>query len=234
MPRLAPALALVLAGCGSIDYGAVERGTFSGSLFVMWVGYGSDIAGDGRFVFVPDPGNPLTFVRPASSGDPRPIVPEAIYTDAGSIPKLAQVFRGFSPWGYAPAYIVHDWLFVANHCLTDGQPTEAERRVDGMRFRESAVIIAEAIRTLQETGRVRRDDISAAAIASATAGPVARYLWERRGACAGHRLSEDDRKAADAAFRRNARAAVAGLFRTLGDGTEVPLEPGQIVARLEF
>lgn len=234
MTRLAAALALLLAGCGAFDYDAVERGRFSGSLFVMWVGYGSDISGDGRFVYVPDPKRPLTFVRPASSGDPRPIVPEAIYTDGGSIPKFAQVFRGLSPWGYGPAYIIHDWLFVAKHCLTDGQATEAERRVDGMRFRESALIIAEAIRTLQETGRVRRDDVSAAAIASATAGPVARFLWERRGACAGHRLSEDDRKAADAAFRRDAQASVAGLLRTLDDGTEVPLEPGRIVARIEF
>ena len=82
-------------------------------------------AGSGRFVYVPSPGRPLTFHRRSHDATVRTIVPEMMYTDGGSIPRQAQLFRGFSPWGFAPAYMVHDWIFVARHCLTDGTPTPA-------------------------------------------------------------------------------------------------------------
>jgi hypothetical protein len=236
MPRFARAAALALllaASCGHVDYGAVGRGEFSGSLFVMWIGEGGP-SGDGAFVFVPDPDDRLTFTRPGPAGAALSIRPEMMYTDGGSIPKPAQLFRGFSPWGYAPAYMVHDWLFVARHCLTDGTPTDEERRVADLGFRDSAVIIAEAIKTLVESGRVARNDAAAGAISGAVAGPISRRLWLRRGACAGHRLTDEDRRAAEAAFAARPAARLRGLSRVLPDGTEVPLAPARIVARVSF
>jgi len=115
--------ALVLAGCASVDpdYASLMAGHFKGSLVVVWVGEGGG-PGDGRFLYVPDPDDPLTFKRNDPKAPGAVIRPGIMYTDGGSIPKIAQAFRGFSPWGYAPAYMIHDWLFVARHCLKDGSP----------------------------------------------------------------------------------------------------------------
>ena len=230
---LAALLAALLTGCGHVDYEGVERGEFSGSLFVMWIGEGG-FFGDGAFVFVPDPEDRLTFTRPGPDGRRREIRPEMMYTDGGSIPKPFQLFEGLSPWGYAPAYMVHDWLFVARHCLVDGTPTEEEMKVADVSFRDSAIITAEAIKTLVETGRVARNDVAASAISSVLAGPFVRPLWNKKGACAPNRLSEADRQAAEAAFRPRPAASLRGLARRLPDGTEVPVKPAAIVARVSF
>jgi hypothetical protein len=110
------ALALMLTGCITADYLRTPAGHFKGSVFVMWVGEGNEY-GDGNFVFVPDPRDRLRFTRHNPQSHGAVIEPGIMYTDAGSIPKIAQVFKGFSPWGYAPAYMIHDWLFVGRHCL---------------------------------------------------------------------------------------------------------------------
>ena len=144
----------LLAACGYVDYEDVPVGRLQGSLFVMWVGEGGP-SGDGKFVFVPDPNNRLTLIRTAPNATLREIRPEMMYTDGGSIPKIGQVFNGFSPWGYAPAYMMHDWLFVARQCLNDNDARPEEQKVAAMPFQESAEVIAEAIKTLVDTGRVR-------------------------------------------------------------------------------
>ena len=132
-----------LASCGHVDYENAPAGKFSGSLFVMWIDDGGAL-GDGTFVYVPHPDQPQKFTRTAQ-GSVRTIKPQMMYTDGGSIPRIAQVFQGFNPWGYAPAYIVHDWLFVARQCNTDGLANTAEEKVANVTFQESAEIIAEAI-----------------------------------------------------------------------------------------
>ncbi len=48
-------LCMALSACASVDYSKLPPGTFSGSLFVMWVDEGG-ASGDGNFLFVPDPG----------------------------------------------------------------------------------------------------------------------------------------------------------------------------------
>lgn len=117
-------LFFLLAACGTVDFeNTSDRGEFHGSLFVMWVGENETSEGDGRFVFVPSRFDLLRFVRDTEANPNatvRIIQPEIMYTDGGSIPRVVQPFRGFSPWGYAPAYMVHDWLFVARRCITDG------------------------------------------------------------------------------------------------------------------
>ena len=205
--KLAPLFTCAsLVGCGTINYDSVaDTGRFDGRLFVMWVGEGSAYSGDGRFVFIPNPDEPLTFTRRDKLGRVivPPIRPEMMYTDGGSIPRLATVFKGLSPWGYAPAYMVHDWLFIANHCNVDGTPTEEEKRVSDLKFSDSALIMAEAIKALQVSGQVQKNDVAGLAVSSAVSGPISRSLWNREGACESHRVATEHRVAALSAFPKD-------------------------------
>ncbi len=225
-------LALV-AGCGHVDYDRAPVGRFDGSLFVMWVGEGGS-QGDGAFVYVPAPVRALSFSRVDAKGERQVIRPRMMYTDGGSIPRVGQVFKGLSPWGYAPAYMIHDWLFRARQCLTDGKADKAERQVAGITFQESAEIIAEAIKTLQHEGRVARDDIAPRVISNAVAGPAARRAWEKAGACAVPRVSEADRLAAEAAIPGASRRALVGAVRLRADGRQVPVRPATLVGVIAF
>lgn len=225
------ALCLFTMACGPDVYREARPGSFEGSLFVMWVGEGTG-SGDGRFVYVPNPRDRLTFRR-AEGLDYPVIVPQMMYTDGGSIPSLARGLKGFSPWGYAPAYMVHDWLFQAHHCNAAGLAEGPERDMAGMEFLESARVIAEAIRTLIDSNVVAPNDVAPRVIAGAVAGPIARAAWNRPGACPVPRVSEADRKAAEAAIP-GAPEILSGEFRVLRDGRRVPLEPGRIVSVIEF
>ena len=229
---------LLLGSCTAINYDAAEEGEFRGSLLVMWIGEGGE-RGDGAFVFVPNPRDPLTFIR-AEKGPYQVIQPEMMYTDGGAIPKAAQWFNGFSPWGYAPAYMVHDWLFIAARCNLDGIATDEEAKFIGMEFQDSAVIMAEAIKTLIASGRVGPNDVAPSVISSTVAGPVSRELWTRKGACETGRVREEDRLAAEAGLPR-------GLLPTqsrrsappaLDDGLEQPVivapPAGQVVGVFSF
>jgi hypothetical protein len=227
MPRRLLALAL-LAACGYVDYDTAPVGRFSGGLFVMWVGEGG-ASGDGAFVFVPNPRDPLTFTR----ANGREITPGMMYTDGGSIPRIGQVFNGFAPWGYAPAYMIHDWMFVAAQCRTDGIATKDELALADLSFADSAEIIAESIRTLVASGRVKPNDVAGTVISGAVAGPIARGRWTVRGACAASRVSEADRAAAEAAIPGSSKR-LRGLARTLPDGETVPVEPATLVGSFSF
>ena len=172
---------LALTGCGYVDYEAAPVGKFEGALFVMWVDESKRGLGDGSFVFVPT-ADPLRFTR-GGKGTVQVIEPAMMYTDGGSIPQMAQAMNGFSPWGYAPAYMVHDWLFVARKCALDGQATPAEAAAAEMPFIESAEIAAEAIKSLIAAGKVQPNDVAPQAISYAVAGPVSRQLWNEKGDC---------------------------------------------------
>jgi hypothetical protein len=178
--RRAICLTLFLAAtaCANVNYSAVERGEFRGEMAVVWL-KGTEGAGDGTFIYVPTPGKPLTFTRP----DKTEITPTMIYTDGGSVPSLARAFRGFTPWNYGPAYIVHDWLFRAKQCWTDGNRDEEYKVVASMTFADSARIIAESIKALHESGRVRKDDVSGAAVTAAVTSPFSYQYWTKTGAC---------------------------------------------------
>jgi len=196
---LSLAFAGLLGACTTVRYSDLEPGSFTGSLFVMWIGEGGP-SGDGVFVFVPDPRNPLTFTRPGGKGPAAVIKPRMMYTDGGSIPRIAQAFNGLSPWGYAPAYMIHDWAFVARHCLIDGNPDPRYATMKDVSFDDSVRIIGEAIQGLVAAKRVKADDVAAGAITFAVGSPVARSLWDAKGACAESIVSEKDRAAAEAAI----------------------------------
>lgn len=205
--RLAAAgLALGLAGCGGLAYrDAPEGGSFSGSLVVVWLGEGSASAGDGRFLFMPVPNNELTFTR----ADGAVIRPGLMYTDGGSVPKFAQLFKGFGPWGYAPAYMVHDWLFTAKHCAVDGRDAPDVDLVRSMSLEESAQILGEAIKALMRKRYVAPDDLAASTITYAVGTPVARKLWEEPGRCDADKVSDADRRRAEALLAQEPAKALA-------------------------
>lgn len=229
---------IFLSGCGSLDYANVsENGELDGRLFVMWVGEGSPNSGDGKFVFVPNPTDPLRFTRRDSENRlvGLTIQPGLMYTDGGSIPRIATVFNGFSPWGYAPAYMVHDWLFIANHCVVDGMATDEQMKIEGMMFNESAVVIAEVIKALQTSGQVAPNDIAASTISSAVAGPISRRLWQRNGACKEHQVSDEHMHAVLRAFPQDAQQ----LLKDLGVEPVLPplvsnTEPAVLIGEFGF
>lgn len=176
-----------LSACSHVDYDQVEPGTFEGSLTLLWVGESQRGLGDGTFVFVPNR-TPLSFHRADPEATVEVITPQIMYTDGGSIPQLAQALNGFSPWGYAPAYMVHDWLFVARKCLNDNAATDAEQAIEGMTFRESARVAAEAIKTLIDEGKVQTNDVAPQAISNAVASGISHRLWRAKGACPENRI----------------------------------------------
>jgi hypothetical protein len=193
------AMALTIGACSSIDYRKLSSGQLSGSLFVMWVGEG-DSSGDGKFLFVPDPRDPLIFRRPDPGASGGTIQPGIMYTDGGSIPKVGQAFKGLSPWGYAPAYMIHDWVFTAHHCIVDGSTESRFDQVRGMEFDDSVAILGEAIKALVETRRVAPNDVAPNAITAAVGSPVARNLWNEQGACKSLQVRAKDIVAAEAAI----------------------------------
>lgn len=223
----------LLAQCAPVRYDALPEGAFSGSLLVMWVGEG-DAQGDGRFVFVPNPDAPLVFAR-GGTGAVREIRPGLMYTDGGSIPKAAQLFKGFSPWGYAPAYMVHDWLFVARNCIVDGQATEAQQALAAVEFPDSAAILGEAIRTLVAERRVAPNDLAGAVITGTVNGPVSRRIWDRPGQCAARAVSDAHRAEVERAFPGRSRARLRDALDA-PDGFAAPGRgpSARIVAEISF
>ena len=236
LARLLSVLAATLpAGCSSIDYERLAPGTFSGSLFVMWVDEGGP-SGDGTFLFVPDPRDPLIFRRADPNAPGNTIRPGLMYTDGGSIPKVAQVFKGLSPWGYAPAYMIHDWMFVARHCIVDGRNDERFSQVRDVNFDDSAAILGELIKALVYAERVDPNDVAANAITGAVGSVVAKQLWDKRGACQAQQVIPKDIAAAEAAIPGSTKARTLRTFR-LPESAAAPVAPtkaAKIVSRVTF
>lgn len=176
------AIFLTVTACGAVDFDAAPVGRFEGSALVVWVGPGdTSTLGDGEFVYVPRPGQELTFFRgegaPASEGN-EVIAPGAFYTDGGSVPRAVHWVQGFNAWAFGPAYIVHDWLFVVRKCINAKDPWGLDSAIVNMDFQESADVMAETIKTV--TTQYRLDASTGDAgrvIAPITAGPVSAQLW---------------------------------------------------------
>jgi hypothetical protein len=149
-----------LLGCANVHYVQVKEGKLSGKLLVEWID--ADL-----FVFTPDKEKPLTFVR----FNEERIQPGAMLTDGGSIPRPFWILRSYSPWGYAPAFIVHDWLFAVKHCGYQG--------FKNYTFDETAMILSEVVKTMMLDPKHRFEDkLSMYAIYEAVKSPIAREIWE--------------------------------------------------------
>jgi hypothetical protein len=149
-------------------YGKLATGKFSGLPTVRWNGMD-------QFVYLPDMDTPFSFTT--SNG--RTITPASMETDGGSIPRILHGLSKFSPWGYAPGYMIHDWLFVAHKCDTEPDNT--------FTFAESATILAECLKTLMEVGftnhqgelvKLPKAEDTLYVIYKAVKSPIAKKLWD--------------------------------------------------------
>ncbi|MDZ4088173.1 MAG: hypothetical protein U1E69_15395 [Tabrizicola sp.] len=170
---------LTVAGCANVNYDRTEPGAFKGEVAVVWL-KGTGPSGDGTFVYVPTPQRPLTFTRPKGKTAGQTITPPMMYTDGGSVPGLARAFRGLTPWNYGPAYIVHDWVFMARQCLNTGATDATYTDLAPLTFQDSAEIIAESIKALEVSKRVNARDISGAAVTFAVTSPFSKARWSAR------------------------------------------------------
>ena len=125
-------LAVFMSGCASAHYARTQSGTLSGRVIVEW-------RKPDLFVFRPDTGQPLTFVR--KDGDV--LKPGEMFTDGGSIPRPFWVLKNFSPWGFGPAFIVHDWLFHMHRCKLPGY--------EHYSVEAAATIMSEIMKTMMES-----------------------------------------------------------------------------------
>lgn len=166
MPRLlrligASVVLLLCTACAQLTYQKTGKGQFAGDLDVRW-------SAPDCFIYIPSTTNPLRL----TTADNKVITPAAMVTDGGSVPRILWGIPGLSPWGYAPAYIVHDWLFEAHH---QGLPEYSQ-----ITFERSAEVLAEGIKTLMETHPdVAKDETILWAIYEAVRTPVARALWDK-------------------------------------------------------
>ncbi len=131
----ATALTLLMPSCTDVIsgwlYDRVETGELKGRLIVEWVD-------QDKFIFIPDQQQPLTFTRKNKDV----IRPDRMYTDGGSVPPALRSIKSYSPWGYAPAFIIHDWLFTMKHCRIAGY--------EAYDLDKAATVMAEVMKTVME------------------------------------------------------------------------------------
>jgi hypothetical protein len=157
---LGPLFATTLAGCASwITYG---DGVLKGHVVVEW-------RREDNFVYRPDPNNLFSF-KPSFMTTA--IVPETMYTDGGSIPRIFWSVPGLSPWGFGPAYIIHDWLFEVHRCHRPAPP-----EVAAITFEQSAQILAEVGKSLIDAGLIDNNKLEEIVWAIQT--KYARDVWDR-------------------------------------------------------
>lgn len=152
----------LLVSCSSLranNYADIRAGTLQGKLIVQWIE--PDL-----FLFLPDNTNPLTFTR--ANGEK--IQPGRMLTDGGSIPRPMWALRNYSPWGYAPAFIVHDWLFFTKRCKIKGY--------EGHTLESSADVLAEIIKTMMESGKAERDPGTVSVMRAGVTSVFAKKYWD--------------------------------------------------------
>lgn len=141
------------------DYDQLEPGSLQGKLLVQWLE--PDV-----FLFIPDKLSPLSFTR--HNGDR--ITPKKLLTDGGTIPRPIWVFRSYSPWGYAPAFVIHDWIFHIKNCEKDN--------FEDYTLEIAAEIMGEVIKTMMESNKVEKDPLTVRLMTAAVSSPIAQTYWE--------------------------------------------------------
>lgn len=155
-------LLAIISGCADLHYRHTNAGRLSGRLIVEW--YSPNL-----FIYRPDTASPLTFAR--RNGDV--LVPSTMYTDGGSIPRELWVLRNYSPWGYGPAFVVHDWLFNVQNCHLTSYKEYSYNLAD------AAQVMSEVMKTLIETpGFDYGNRTSMYLMYEAVQTPIARKDWE--------------------------------------------------------
>jgi len=157
---LAAVFCACLWSCATQRYGDTDLVRYSGAVDVRWLK-------NDYFLFLPNKDDPFTLTR----RDGKSIRPGPMYTDGGSIPRFAWGVPGYSPWGYAPAYIIHDWLFEAHHCnyAPDNQYT----------FGDSAAVMAEGLKAVMEASPEVRDYFVFDTVVTAVSSTIAERIWDK-------------------------------------------------------
>lgn len=123
---------------GDRFYNQLETGEFTGYWKIQW--NGTDKSGLPKFKYLPDANEPFAYRTSLQ----RIITPQIMDTDGGSIPRIFHIFKNLSPWKYAPAYIIHDWIFLAHQKNISPD--------NDINFEDSALILAESIKTMMTSG----------------------------------------------------------------------------------
>lgn len=153
--------ACITVGCAGFQDYEVGEGQLQGRVLVEWR------KEDGFIYRASD--NPVKFRASFMKVD---IVPEDMYTDGGSVPRVFWSVPGLSPWGLGPAYIIHDWIFEVHRCNRDAPPEVRE-----ITFEQSALILAEVGRALVEAELIEHNLLPQ--IVWAVRTKYARNLWDR-------------------------------------------------------
>ena len=167
-------IAVLLCGCADVRYRETKTGKLKGRLIVQWID-------QDEFIVRPDKERPLTFTRYNNET----ITPEAMYTDGGSIPRPLWAFRSYSPWGYAPAFIMHDWLFHMKHCQLPGYERYS--------VEEAARVLSEVMKTIMEDDQ-QGNKLALYSTFEAVRSPIASNLWNS-GKCIQPPADLEDRNA---------------------------------------
>lgn len=217
-PFILISLLLTVLGCASFPYDKAPKGVLTGGVLVYWVGGNDTGFGDGRFIYIPSPGRELTFTYTSTFDQTERVLrPEPIYTDGGSIPRPLQVFKGFAPWAYAPAYVIHDWAFVAKRCMTDNQVTEARKPVGDMTFEQSAELLAAVLQTMVDQKIVKEDALTERLLTQGVSTGFSRPLWEAEDQCEGDKLSKDDQQIVNDLTRLRSFRGIGQTLRVRGN-----------------
>jgi hypothetical protein len=229
-------VAASMTACTGITYETTTPGSLNGQLFVMWVGYD-------KFVYASYEDDPLVFTLPTEMQAKlgfKTFKPGLMYTDGGSIPKPLRALDGFSPWGYAPAYIVHDWLFAAHHCIVLGEQNMGEPldqveydKVRAVQFEDSAVVLAEVMKTLMRDMRVEENPLAFDAISFGVDSIVARNIWNSSEPKPCEKVSEEDKKLVKGAFHAIRRSS-SNMFMFLPSKARDQLKPPIIVFQQRY
>jgi hypothetical protein len=157
---------LFLAACATWSHDNIRDGIFDGVATVEW-------AGEDSFIYRPSKEHPLSFQPSFWKGTNKRIVPRLMYTDGGSVPRFFWNIPGLSPWGFGPAYVIHDYIFAVHRCGWY-DPDVAE-----INFDKSAEVLAEVGKALIDLHYIKHDALDA--IVWGVKTHYARTLWDTPG-----------------------------------------------------
>jgi len=131
--------------------------------------------------------------------------------------------------------MIHDWMFVAHHCIVDGVDDRRLDQVRDINFDDSAAIVDEGIRGYVAQRQVQPNDLAGDAITAEVDSSVAKNLWDAPGACAASRVRAEDVAAAEQAIPGSTRLAARRSFRVpSGIAIVVPRRPAQVITEITF
>jgi hypothetical protein len=144
----------------------LNMGEFAGHFMLEWTGPES-------FNYHPDATDPFRYIRKKSNGKSEIIQPGPMITDGGSIPLIAQIVTGRTPWEYGPAYLIHDWEFYRHDTDTGFRKS----------FNQVNLTLAEAIWTLMNNGYLKyrkpvKNYKNVHTIYSGVMSPIGRAIWD--------------------------------------------------------